>query len=76
MGQVTIYLDDRLETAMKHAAKAKQLSTSKWIAQLIAERCRSEWPASVRQLAGAWKDLPTAEQLRNPQELDLPREAL
>jgi len=52
MGQVTIYLDDRLETAMKHVAKAKQLSTSKWIAQLIAERCRSEWPASVQQLAG------------------------
>lgn len=56
MAQVTIYLDDETESRMKEAAKAAGLSYSKWIAELIRDRTRTEWPENVARLAGAWAD--------------------
>jgi predicted transcriptional regulator len=56
MAQVTIYLDDETEGRMKEAARAAGVSYSRWIAELIAERTRTEWPQSVVDLAGAWAD--------------------
>jgi len=74
MGQVTLYLDSETEARMREAAKAAGVSQSRWLAALIRERTASEWPQSVVALAGAWADLPTAEELRqNPGE-DIPRE--
>lgn len=76
MGQVTIYLEDEVEAKMRAAAKAKHVSKSKWVAQLIKEKTTDEWPESVAKLAGAWKDLPTAEEIRTAHDLDAPREGL
>lgn len=76
MGQVTIYLEDEVEAKMRLAAKTMRLSQSKWIANLIKEQVVNEWPESVRDLAGAWRDLPTLEEIRNFQNTDLPREDL
>ncbi len=74
MGQVTLYLDTETEARMKEAAQAAGLSQSRWLAELIRERTANEWPPSVAALAGAWADMPTAEELRqNPGE-DVPRE--
>jgi predicted transcriptional regulator len=61
MGQVTIYLDDEIESKMRESAEAMKLSKSKWIADLIKEKVTDEWPESVRKLAGTWKDFPLAE---------------
>ena len=71
MGQVTIYLEDDTEKKMAAAARAEQMSKSKWVARLIEAKVASEWPESVVQLAGAWKDLPLAEEGRA--RLDFPR---
>lgn len=76
MGQVTIYLEDSIEAKMRAAAKARNLSQSKWIALLIKGKTSDEWPESVVQLAGAWKDFPTAETIRGSGSTDVPREEL
>lgn len=74
MAQVTIYLDDELEAKMNAAAKAANLSRSKWIAHLIQKRLQDEWPDNVTALAGAWKDLPLAEEIRASHGSDAERE--
>jgi hypothetical protein len=74
MSQVTLYLDDDTHTRMRLAAQAAGLSTSRWLAELIRKHTRDEWPAAVLQLAGAWADAPTAEELRATEGVDVPRE--
>jgi len=76
MGQVTIYLEDEIEEKMSTAAKSEHLSKSKWVARLIKAKVASEWPESIVQIAGAWKDLPLAEEGRANLGQDIEREAL
>jgi hypothetical protein len=74
--QVTLYIDGETRARMKAAAKAAGVSVSRWVADLIRARTRAEWPASVRELAGAWPDFPTLRQLRSTKAPDTPRESL
>jgi len=76
MGQVTIYLDHETERTVRAAAESDGVSVSKWIAQRIRTDTRAEWPATVRDLAGAWPDLPSAEQLRRHPAKDVTRRRL
>lgn len=76
MGQLTLYLDDETEAKMKAAAKAAGVSQSRWVAQVIREKTAAAWPESVTRLAGAWADLPTAEELRRGMPADARREPL
>lgn len=76
MGQVTIYLEDEIEEKMTAAAKSVHLSKSKWVAGLIRAKVANEWPKSVVELAGAWKDLPLAEVGRADIGHDVEREKL
>lgn len=76
MGQVTIYVDHETEKRLKAAARESGLSVSKWISRLIRQKTSEEWPDGVRAMAGAWPDLPTAEELRRNTEPDLAREQL
>ena len=76
MAQVTLYLDDETAERMKQAARAAGVSRSRWLARLVQERTSQEWPAAVRELAGAWPDFPLAEDIRKEQPGDLPREEL
>lgn len=76
MGQMTIYLDDELILRTRAAADAAGLSVSAWLARLVRDRTRTQWPDDVAALAGAWRDLPTAEELRATQAQDTPRELL
>jgi predicted transcriptional regulator len=76
MAQLTLYLDDELETRLRAAARAANLSQSRWVANLIAEKLNDEWPASVVALAGAWSDFPEANELRSGLSEDAARESL
>ncbi len=58
MSQVTIYLDEDTEARLRAAAQAEGIPVSRWIARLVQERTRTEWPPQVRELAGAWTDFP------------------
>ncbi len=76
MGQVTIYLEEKIEKQMAKAAKAEKLSKSKWVAKLIQNKVANEWPDSIAELAGTWKDLPLAEEMRADLVQDVERESL
>jgi len=76
MGQVTLYLDPETEAKMKEAAKAAGVSQSRWLAEMVRQRTSTEWPPAVMALAGAWADLPSAEELREGMPEDLPREPI
>lgn len=77
MGQVTIYINNTLETKMKEAAKSNSLSVSKWAAGIIEEKLATEWPWDIVNLAGSWQDdFPTIEELRPNHDQDILREAL
>lgn len=52
------------------------ISKSKWIAALIREKTASTWPDHIFGLAGAWKDFPTAEEIRESMGHDGKREPL
>ena len=41
-----------------------ELSTRKWIVDLIKEKVIDPWPESVKKLAGTWKDFPLVEEIR------------
>jgi len=76
MGQVTIYIDEETEKKMIASAKAKKVSKSRWVTEVIREKVAKEWPASVRDLVGSWEDFPSAEELRSYDRQDTKREAL
>jgi hypothetical protein len=76
MGQVTIYLDSETEEKMINIVKKSGISKSKWIAALIKEKTASTWPDHICRLAGAWKDFPTAGEIRQGMDQDAKREPL
>ena len=76
MSQVTIYLDKKTEEKMRLFTQSLHMSQSKWIASLIKEKLQSEWPESVVNLAGAWADFPSAEEIRSEPGKDVPREEI
>jgi hypothetical protein len=63
MGRVTICLDDETLDRARAAARSQGMSLSKWVAELLRQGTLSCWPNDVRELAGAWSDLPLPEEL-------------
>ncbi|MCG8336383.1 MAG: CopG family transcriptional regulator [Proteobacteria bacterium] len=77
MGQVTIYLDKETETKLRKAAKSNQVSVSKWVASIIKEQVKTEWPNDIAELAGSWKDsFPSLREIRSRGRKDVKREEL
>ena len=76
MGQVTIYLDSETEKKMNNVVKKTGISKSKWISDLIKQKMTSTWPENIVKLAGAWTDLPTAEDIRKNMAEDADRESI
>ena len=76
MGQVTIYLDNEAERRLKAAARTASVSVSRFVAELIRNRTRTDWPPEVRQLAGAWPDFPDLAEIRQASGKDRLRDTL
>lgn len=76
MGQVTIYFDDEVESKMRSAAKSMKISQSNWISSLIKRKVNEEWSESTKNLAGAWTDFPSLDEIRYFQKEDSIREKL
>jgi hypothetical protein len=74
--QVTIYLDDAAERRVKAAARKAGVSVSRWVAELVENRTRTDWPAEARALAGAWPDFPDLQEIRPETGKDRPRARL
>ena len=76
MPQITIYVDNDVLALVKTAVKSAGVSQSHWVAEAIRLRAKTEWPQSVRDMAGTWPDFPTAEEIRDVDGTDAPREPL
>lgn len=76
MGQVTLYMDEDTLARMRAAAEIAGVSMSAWLAQLVRERTGNEWPRDVAALAGAWRCMPAAEELRGDQPPEIACEKL
>ena len=76
MKRVNVLLDEDLDAEVSKAAKSAKVSKSKWIARVVEEKVNELWPDSVVELAGAWKHLPTAKELRAYYSADVKREPL
>lgn len=58
MLKITLYLDDEDEVLLRNYAKNAGLSNSEWVANLIRQNAKTQWPAEILQLAGAFPDFP------------------
>lgn len=67
MGQITIYIDDQVQSKIKKMAKSMNLSVSKCITQILEQKTSNVWDSSIRQLSGAWEDFPDTEEIRSNQ---------
>ncbi len=76
MSQVTIYLEAEIEKKMTNMVKKSGKSKSKWISDLIREKTASSWPENFVKLAGAWADMPNAEEIRQDMGTDVPRKSI
>jgi len=76
VARVTLYLDEDTAEQMRRAAKASGLSQSRWLARLVRQASARDWPMDVRDLAGAWKDFPSADAIRRRSGRDARREKL
>ena len=76
MPQLNLYLDEDTARKLKAVAKESGLSQSKWVAKVIRERVSDQWPPGLAALAGAWPDMPEAEDLRRGLGPDSGREPL
>lgn len=76
MSQVTIYIDRQLEEKIKKMAQETGVSISKFISKIVEQNVSGSWNSELKALAGSWEDFPTAEQLRDEQRSDTPREPL
>ncbi|MBI2687033.1 MAG: ribbon-helix-helix protein, CopG family [Acidobacteria bacterium] len=76
MSQITIYLDDSLESKVRQRAKQEGISVSKWIANAIVASEHDVWPEHVLASFGTWTDVPDLEELRRGYGKDSPRDNL
>ena len=85
MAQIVLTLDDEVLEQVLHQAKAENLSSASWLDKLIKQRVgmlnksnkvNNQWSSDVRELAGAWQDFPSLEDIRHSTSQDTPREPL
>ena len=76
MAHLTIYLTDEVELRVRKAAKAANVSISKWVADRVTKSVETSWPPEFVALAGAFPDFPEAGELRRGYGQDVPRESL
>lgn len=65
MGQITIYLDEDLDKRVREASRHSKVSRSRWIADVIRQHLKDDWPSVVREAAGSWDDFPDLSELRS-----------
>lgn len=74
MAQVTIYMNNDLETKIKNIASSLDISISKFIANVLEQKVQNEWNQNVQKLAGSWDDFPSLEQIRDEKTPNTQRE--
>ena len=69
MAQVTIYMNNDLETKIKNISSSLNLSISKFISNVLEEKVHNEWNSNIIKLAGSWDDFVSIDEIRDtPQD--------
>ena len=85
MAQIVLTLEDAVLEPVVHQAKAENLSSTSCVDKLIKQRVgmlnqpnkvNNQWSSGVHELAGAWQDFPSLEDIRYSTSQDTPREPL
>lgn len=76
MAQITLYIDDATQARLRDAAARREVSQSKFVADLIRHATAPDWPPEVLALVGSIPDFPLCEELRAGQSPDAERVAL
>lgn len=76
MAQISLYLEDDTAEKLRSVAESSGVSVSSLVADLIRNKIAREWPENIARLAGAWKDFPTLDEIRQGEPKDAPRESL
>lgn len=74
MKQLIVEIDEATEAKINTAAKTAGLTAQQWLKRIIDEKTVTAWPDSIKALAGAWQDVPFAEELRMDEGQDVLRE--
>jgi hypothetical protein len=74
MAQITIYINNDLESKIKEIAASQETSISKYISTVIERNINNNWNPKIKNLAGSWSDFPSIEEIRNNNNLDAQRE--
>lgn len=75
MPQLSLYLPDELMAQLRERAEEAHVSLSAFVTEVLERELKDVWPESVTELAGAWPDFPTRDELP-PLPDDPPREPL
>jgi hypothetical protein len=74
MAQITLYIDDAVQSRLRDAAARAAVSQSQFVADLIRRATSDRWDDEVLALAGSIPDFPDAESLRAGLAADAGRE--
>ncbi len=74
MAQITIYINNDLESKVKEIASAQETSISKYISTVLERNISNNWNPKIKHLAGSWSDFPTIEEIRSNDIQDARRE--
>ncbi len=74
MAQITIYINNDLESKVKDIAASQNTSISKYISTVLEKNISNNWNPKIKNLAGSWSDFPTIEEIRSNNANDARRE--
>ena len=75
MAQITLYIDDEVQSRLREAASRRQVSQSQFVADLIRRATAERWPDEVVALAGSLPGFPAADAIRGGSGTDAERVA-
>jgi hypothetical protein len=75
VARITVYLEDNIAEKLRSLAESSGVSVSNLVADLIHTKIANKWPESITQLAGAWPDFPSLNEIRQEDPKDAPRES-
>ena len=76
MPQISLYIDEKTMQQVEKAARAEELSISRWVGKQLKKSLKANYPADFENLFGSIKDESFTEPERLPAEADTPREGL
>lgn len=76
MPQISLYIDNSTMEKVEKAAKAEELSISKWVGQQLKKSLRTNYPADFEDLFGAVNDESFSEPDRLPAKNDIDRASI